>query len=491
MDKIFSDYLERIDSVIEKGPYKDTWESLCGYEIPKWFRESKLGIFIHWGVYSVPAYFSEWYPKYMYDSASPVFDYHIKTYGKHKDFGYKDFIPMFKGERFDPSHWAELIKASGARYAVPVAEHHDGFQMYKSRLSHWNAYEMGPKRDVLGELCTEFEKNGIVPCASSHRAEHWFFMGHARDFDSGADCDNPHSIYYPSYAVDNHGSYHSKPEPTDDYMKDWLVRTCEIVDEYRPRLIYFDWWIEQEVFKPYLRKFLAYYYNRAVEWGMEVVVTYKHDAFAFGSAVLDVERGQYSEIKPFAWQSCTAIGRISWGYTADNEFKTSGEILQELADVVSKNGNMLLNIGPRSDGTITENEEQVLREIGRWLDRNGEAIYGAKPWHYFGEGPTISESGAFADQKRKAYTSEDIRYTVNGDRIYAIALKRSEDGRYCLYRFRDADAKYGTVFFGIVDKVTCLEDGKDYPFHIDGKGMHIEGPASGEDSPIAFRISVL
>ena len=274
-------------------------------------------------------------------------------------------------------------------------------------------------------------------------------------------------------------------------MKDWLVRTCEIVDEYRPRLVYFDWWIEQEVFKPYLRKFLAYYYNRAHQWGEDVVVTYKHDAFAFGTAVLDVERGHYNEIKPFAWQSCTSIGRKSWGYTKDNEFKCAGEILQELADVVSKNGNMLLNIGPKPDGTITDEEESVLHDIGRWLGINGEAIYGSRPWHYYGEGSAVTADGAFSDQKRKEYTSADVRYTVNKDKIYAIVLKRSDDGRYCLYRFRDDDAKFGTVFFGIVDKVTCLDDGKDYPFRVDRQGMLIEGPAGkDDDTPIVFRISV-
>ena len=491
MQKVFEEYLGKIDEVIKQGPYDDTWESLSSYKIPYWFSSAKFGIFIHWGVYSVPAYFSEWYPKYMYDISSPVFEHHVKTYGPHKLFGYKDFIPMFKGEKFDPAKWSALIKASGARYAVPVAEHHDGFQMYKSNLSRWNSVEMGPCRDVLGELFQAFCRDGIIPGASSHRAEHWFFMGHARDFDSGADCDDPSSLYYPSYPIDNHGSNHSKPEPTDEYMQDWLVRTCEIVDEYKPRLIYFDWWIEQEVFKPYLRRFLAYYYNRASEWGMEVVVSYKHDAFAFGTAVLDVERGQYSEIKPFAWQSCTSIGRKSWGYIQDNEFKSTGEILQELADVVSKNGNMLLNIGPKPDGTITEEEENVLLGIGRWLSVNGEAIYGSRPWHYYGEGDTHASNGAFDDQARKSYTSRDIRYTVNKDKIYAIALKRSEDGKYCLYRFRDADAKYGTVFYGIVDKVTCLDDGQDYPFYIDKEGLHIEGPVSCDDTPVVFRISTL
>ena len=179
-----SAYLKEIDRIIKNGKYQDTWESLSQYRIPEWYKDTKLGIFIHWGVYSVPAFGSEWYSRNMYIQGSPEYKHHIETYGPHKDFGYKDFIPMFKAEKFDPEAWADLFQQAGAKYVVPVAEHHDGFQMYKSELSHWNAYEMGPKRDVLGELETAFEKRGMITGASSHRVEHWFFMGHGKEFDS-------------------------------------------------------------------------------------------------------------------------------------------------------------------------------------------------------------------------------------------------------------------------------------------------------------------
>ena len=179
-----SAYLKEIDRIIKNGKYQDTWESLSQYRIPEWYKDTKLGIFIHWGVYSVPAFGSEWYSRNMYIQGSPEYKHHIETYGPHKDFGYKDFIPMFKAEKFDPEAWADLFQQAGAKYVVPVAEHHDGFQMYKSELSHWNAYEMGPKRDVLGELETAFEKRGMITGASSHRVEHWFFMGHGKQFES-------------------------------------------------------------------------------------------------------------------------------------------------------------------------------------------------------------------------------------------------------------------------------------------------------------------
>ena len=170
-------YLNTIEDVIAQGPFKDTWESLSAYQVPDWYQNAKFGIFIHWGVYSVPAFGNEWYPRHMYKQGTPEYEHHLKTYGRHTEFGYKDFIPMFKGERFDAEKWVDLFQQAGAKYVVPVAEHHDGFQMYPSEISHWNAYEMGPKRDILGEISASCKKRGIELGASSHRIEHWFTTG--------------------------------------------------------------------------------------------------------------------------------------------------------------------------------------------------------------------------------------------------------------------------------------------------------------------------
>ena len=346
-------YLETIDKVIEQGPFKDNWESLSKFEAPKWYRNAKFGIFIHWGVYSVPAYDSEWYSRNMYVQGSKAYEHHLKTYGKHSEFGYKDFIPMFKAEKFDPDKWADLFARAGARYVVPVAEHHDGFQMYRSEISHWNAFEMGPKRDVLGELTLSCREKGIETGASSHRVEHWFFMGHGKEFES--DVKEPMSrgdFYWPAMPEQNHQDIFSEPVPTEEYLQDWLVRTCEIVDRYQPRVLYFDWWIQHSAVKPYLKKLAAYYYNRAAEWGIEVAINYKHDAFLFGSAVPDVERGQFADVKPYFWQTDTAIALNSWCYTENNDFRPYQDILCDLVDIVSKNGTLLLNVGPKADGTI-------------------------------------------------------------------------------------------------------------------------------------------
>ena len=203
--KDMKEYLKQIDSVIEAGTYKDNWDSLSNHPLPEWFRNAKFGIFIHWGVYSVPAFGSEWYSRNMYIQGSREYEHHIKTYGPHKEFGYKDFIPMFTAEKYDAAEWAELFRKAGARYVVPVAEHHDGFQMYKSEISHWNAYEMGPKRDTLGELCRELAERGLVNGSSSHRVEHWFFMGHGKEFDS--DIKDPMErgdFYWPAMQEQDH-----------------------------------------------------------------------------------------------------------------------------------------------------------------------------------------------------------------------------------------------------------------------------------------------
>ncbi len=484
------DYLKIIDSVIEKGRFKDTWESLQQYRVPQWYEKAKFGIFIHWGVYSVPAFGSEWYSRNMYIQGSPEFEHHIKTYGPHKDFGYKDFIPMFKAENFDPAQWAELFRAAGAQYVVPVAEHHDGFQMYDSELSDWCAAKMGPKRDVLGELSARCRELGLVNGASSHRVEHWFFMGHGKEFDS--DIREPlkrGDFYWPSMPEPNHHDLFSEPAPSDEYLCDWLCRCCELVDKYRPRIVYFDWWIQHSAVKPYLKKFAAYYYNRADEWGEEVVINYKHDAFEFGTAVVDIERGQFADAKPYVWQTDTAVATNSWCYTEHNWYKTSTQIIRDLVDIVSKNGRLLLNIGPRADGTIPDEDKKILLEIGEWLKVNGDAIYGAKLWRKSAEGPTEITEGQFADAAPKPYTGEDIRFTVNGGNIYAICLNMQGKSSVTVKSLAVADASSKPNFNGIIKSVSVLGHGTPV-WSRDEEGLKITTDEISDDKPVVFKIEV-
>jgi alpha-L-fucosidase len=224
----------------------------------------------------------------------------------------------------------------------------------------------------------------------------------------------------------------SLPMPDEAFLKDWLARSCELVDKYQPRIVWFDFWIQHIAFDPYLQKFAAYYYNRAAQWGQTVAINYKNDAFSEGSAVFDVERGQLSRIRPQLWQTDTAVSKNSWGYIKDHDYKTAATLIGDLVDIVSKNGVLLLNIGPRPDGTIPEPEVQLLSEIGAWLAVNGEAIYGTRPWKVFGEGPTEVVEGTFNDVKRSAFTAKDIRFTQKGRNLYAIALGGPEDDELCI-----------------------------------------------------------
>lgn len=485
------EYVAEIDRVIRDGKYKADWNSLATHPIPMWYEKLKFGIFIHWGIYSVPAFDNEWYSRNMYIQGSKAFEHHQKTYGHQKDFGYKDFIPMFRAENFDPDAWAELFKESGAQYVLPVAEHHDGFQMYPSELSHWNAAEMGPCRDIMGELKEAFDKKGLRFGASNHRVEHWFFMGHGKQFDS--DVKEPMKLgdfYWPAEPERHHHDLFSVPMPTDEFLEDWLLRCCEIVDKYQPTILYFDWWIQHSAVKPYLKRFAAYYYNRADEWGTGCVIHYKHDAFPFGCAVADVERGQFAQAKPYPWQSDTAIARNSWCYTENNEYKSACDILWDLIDVVSKNGRMLLNVGPKADGTIGDEDRAVLTEIGQWFKRNGEAIYDTTTWRISQEGPTEIVEGQFADGVKKRFTSKDIRYTCNGSSLYGIVMQWPEDGKVNLESLRDADASKLPLFHGIIKDVEILGNSEPVVWNRDGNALHLSACQVESHLPVVVKITM-
>lgn len=409
--------------------FEPTWESLQQYEIPAWYADGKFGIFIHWGAYAVPAFANEWYPRNMYIQGSREYEHHVKTHGPHTEFGYKDFIPMFRAEKFDADGWAELFRESGARFVVPVAEHHDGFAMYDCSTSRWTSVHMGPQRDIVGELAQAVRARGMVFGVSTHRAEHWWFMNGGRNFPSDVQDPAFDDFYGPAVqhedcdgTAQNTPSLTSQPYPSTEYLEDWLARTVELVDKYQPQLVWFDWWIGHAAFPEYLKRFAAHYYNRGQEWDKGVAINYKYEAYQEGTAVLDVERGQLSDIRPLLWQNDTSVAKNSWSYVVPQDYKTAESLIQDLVDVVSKNGALLLNIGPRPDGTIPEPEQAILREIGAWLAVNGEAIYGTRPWELFGEGPTEVTEGAFTDTKRAPFTAADFRFTTKGDALYAICL---------------------------------------------------------------------
>ncbi len=484
-------YLNTIDEVIAKGPFSADWESLQAYRVPSWYEKAKFGIFIHWGVYSVPAFDGEWYPRNMYIEGSRVYEHHIKTYGPHKDFGYKDFIPMFKAEKFDAKQWAELFREAGAKYVVPVAEHHDGFQMYDSVISEWNAAKMGPCRNVVQELKDACEAQGMELGVSTHRIEHWWFMNNGKKFES--DLHEPlerGDLYWPSMPESaNWDDVMSVEQPNEEFLDDWLVRTCELIDKFHPRILYFDWWIHIDSAKDYLKKIAAYYYNRAAEWGIEVAINYKHDAFLFGTAVPDIERGQMADVKPYFWQTDTAIALNSWCYTENNDFRDATGIICDLADIVSKNGCLLLNVGPKADGTISAEDTAVLKAIGKWMHINGEAIYGTHVWKKFGEGPTQVLDGHFTDAVKKNFTSEDFRFTAKGDKLYAVCLKASESGEYSVKSLRAQEHTAGSLLHSPILNVDVLGCDETPVWTRDENGLHIRTSYMAE-GPVTFRVTL-
>jgi len=482
--------IDDVKKVIKQGPYKDTWESLQTKKSPEWFKTSKFGIFIHWGLYSIPAFNNEWYPRNMYIENSEEFLYHVKTYGKHKDFGYKDFIPLFKAEKFDADFWAKTIKESGAKYTLTVAEHHDGFQMYKSNISKWNTYEMGPKKDILKMLKDSFEKANLKFGASSHRAEHWFFLSHGRKFESdiGNNLEKG-DFYWPSEPEQHNYDFSSKPQPNKEFLEDWLLRTIEIIDNYNPSILYFDWWVQHEAFKPYLKMLAAYYYNVAEMNNQEVVLCYKHDAMIFGSGIMEIERGKFATIKHFPWQTETSIANNSWCYTNNLDYKSTYEIITLLIDVLSKNGNLLLNIGPKGNGEIPEYEINTLKEIGKWLKINGEAIYNSKPYLVFGEGDTVEKEGMFSEQKVK-YTNKDFRFTVNNGSIYVFVLNPT-GLKYTIKSLRKADQENHNGLFSKITKVKALGESKIKHFSHENDGLIIELENNNSNLPIVFKVELM
>ena len=402
----------------EPETYKPTWESLAKHPTPEWFKDAKFGIFIHWGVYAVPGWapedrYAEWYPHRMYMKGTPTFKYHREHYGDQGEFGYKDFIPMFKAEKWDPDRWARLFRKAGARYVVPVAEHHDGFAMWDSDLTEWDAMDKGPHRDLIGELAEAVRAEGMKFSASSHRARHWWYYPYDEDFDtadprySGLYC-KPHGNTrraWPNPKVD---------PPDEEFLDDWKARWEEIRDKYKPDIMWFDgMWGLDPVFLEYDKEMMADYYNKAREWGKEVGINNKGGKFRrkglIPTEVGDWIEGDYmkqEKISEVYWQNPRGIGH-SYGYNRNEEpedYNTTNDLVDELVDIVSKNGNMLLNVGPRADGVIPEVQRDRLRGIGKWLEVNGEAIYRTRHWRTFGGG--------------------SIRYTQKGEKtLYAIALE--------------------------------------------------------------------
>jgi alpha-L-fucosidase len=406
-----------IPTQLPPGPFQPTWDSLKeNYKVPQWFIDAKFGLFMHWGLYSVPAHHNEWYEKHMYTDGADG-QWHVEHFGPQDKFGYKDFIPLFTQSNFNANAWAELFKKSGAKFVVPTAEHHENFALWDSQVTPFNAVKMGPHRDLIGELVTAVRKQGLKFGVSNHGIENFQFINPPADMAAQMKAEQA-DLYDPKWA-DFYNVADRSDAACERFLTNWFARNVELIDKYQPDMLWFDNGVDQRYLDPLKLRVAAYYYNRASEWGKEVSISTKKAAYAPSNkntetigSIIDFEKiggRSPSGIRTGEWQVDEPIGS-TWGYTSDEHFSGPAPIISKLADTASKNGTLLLNLSPKADGTFPPEITSTLLEIGQWLGVNGEAIYDTHNWTKFGEGGGRGQPGL------------NIRFTVKGDSLYAIIL---------------------------------------------------------------------
>jgi len=483
--------------------YEETWDSLKKHHQPEWLDDAKWGIYFHWGVYSVPAFGNEWYPNMMYRGfISPIWGHHIETYGllDEPGHGYKDFIPSFTAENFDPDTWAELFKEAGAQFAGPVAEHHDGFSMWASKVNPWNAMDMGPHRDIVGEMERAIRKQDMKFICTFHHANNWYYYNHDPALDTG---DPAYAGLYgkPHSAANGIGYSDTKQDRPDlEFNEQWFAKLKEVIDNYRPDLIWFDFCLSR-IMDKFKRKFVAYYYNAAEEWGKDVEILYKDFNLPPGVGILDYERGRAGAMTHYKWITDTSLGRKSWSYIEDEEYLPVEALIHSFVDRIAKNGYLLLNFGPKANGDIPVQVQETFKDFGKWIKVNEEAIFGSTPWVVAEEGPMkLAKDGGFNEDQdyTSPYTAQDIRFTTKGNALYAFAFGWPEDEltiktitlapKYASHE--DAPKEWYIFEPGDIDSITMLGQGEPLEWHLTNQGLKITVPAEKPcEHAYTFKIS--
>lgn len=478
------------------------WETLSDYEVPEWYKDAKFGIYFHWGVYSVPAYKTEWYPRLLYFKGSDVQKFHEQKYGPVSEFGYHDLVPLFTAEKFNARKWVSLFRKAGAKFVGPVAEHHDGFSMWDSNCTPWNAADMGPKKDILGEISKEARRQDLKLIATFH---------HARNLQRYSDPEvlkkelsrevtsetrRFYDSHYPYYEGTDPASNDPKLKylygniPAERWYKEvWLGKLEEVIDKYCPDIIWFDSWLDL-IPENYRFEFCRYYLNKAKEMGKEVVIVRKQNDLPLSVSVENLEKSRKNYLNTSIWETDETISWGSWCYTEDLKIKPASNLIYELIDIVSKNGVMLLNISPKANGEIPENQRQVLLQIGKWLDQNGEAIYGTRPWYTFGEGPTIQPEGTFSNHKlfdKIQYSSEDFRYTTKGNSIYIFSLSKLEPGKTIKLKSFSSSMLPEKIN---IKNISMLGTRKHVDWKIDESGLSLSVPAAPNEISTVYKVEL-
>jgi alpha-L-fucosidase len=510
-----NDFLQTqdLEEAIAKGPFNPTWESLENYKTPDWFRDAKFGMWAHWGPQCQPEH-GDWYARGMYEEGSPHYLYHLKKYGHPSKFGFKDVIHEWKADKWDPEELVSLYKSVGAKYFMAMANHHDNLDLWNSKYQkHWNATKIGPKKDLIAGWAKAARNNGLPFGVSVHASHAWMWYEPAQLADkkgelAGVPYDgkltradgkgkwweglDPQELYAQNHALSKAYNWEWKEgvitTPSKDYCNKFYNRTIDLINKYNPDVVYFDdsqlpLWPVSDVGL----RIVAHLYNKSIkEHGeLRAVVNGKIlDENQRKAMVWDIERGQANEIQPLPWQTDTCIG--GWHYDRGlyekNGYKTSKTVIQTMIDIVSKNGNLMLNIPVRADGSIDEKERETVEGIGAWMKINSESIYGTRPWKIFGEGPAQQKTAkldgpGFNEGKGKALTHEDIRFVTKGDVLYATALGWPEDGKLVIKSL----AKNSEYFTKEIQKIEWLPTKQSLSFERNENGLKISLPEKTSD----------
>lgn len=432
--------IEQARSTTEKKAaihYESTWESLQQHESPEWLLDAKFGIYAHWGLYSVPAYGNEWYGRRMYEEGSDINRHHRETYGDPADFGNKDFVPLFKAENYDPDEWADIIEASGAKYAGFAVVHHDGYCLWDSEHTRWNSMDTGPERDLYGELVQSLRKKaGMKVIATFHhiRTFNWYLPYKVNFYEPideeirqeylSKDLD----VFDPRYA-DLYWNQETGKE--EEFIKEWNSKVTEVIEKYQPDVIWFDGGqFQDSINEIMVMDLLSHYYNKEARWNKELEILNKLPVsmrFNFPEEVgmKTFEEGRDREgVVEGNWIDDMKISHSSWGYVEGQTYKDPDVIIDGLIDRVSRGGGLVLSLCPKADGSISQEQKDVLKEIGGWLKINGDAIYGTRKWKIQSEG---DEKKLITEGKHPTWVFDncdenDIRFTKKDNNLYALIL---------------------------------------------------------------------
>lgn len=413
---------------IAKGPFEPTWESLRAYECPEWFRNAKFGIWAHWGPQCVPMC-GDWYARRMYQPQDWLYRHHWRVYGHPSRFGYKDIVQLWRAERFDPDGLMDLYMKAGARYFVAQAVHHDNFDNWDSTHHRWNATKVGPKKNIVKLWEDAARRRGLRFGISEHLGAAFSW----NKYNKGADPDGPYAgVPYDGNLPEYEDLYLPNKGDRNDWYTDnpwwherWFLRMKDVIDQHHPDLFYSDGGVP---FGQTGLSIIAHLYNTsAALHGVNQAVYNQKDTHpdVYRVGVLDIERGQRPDIAEYPWQTDTSVG--DWYYDSRYVYKTPAHVIEMLVDIVSKNGNLLLNLPQLPDGALDDECMHIAQSLAAWFEANGEGIYDTRPWKVAGEGPATAEHGAFKEN-RIAWTVEDFRFTAKGDTVYAFQMKASEGG---------------------------------------------------------------